>query len=131
MSMVALNLTLNLILMWPLGEAGLAWSTACCATVQTAIMVWILQKRGVMVLNQPTLKTMLQTLIGAAIMGFILAFCLMWWPSPDAWFQGVIRLLTLTAIGTGIMFLWAWYRGMPEWTWSLGLKKDDSASSDS
>jgi putative peptidoglycan lipid II flippase len=37
-AMVILNLTLNWILMWPLREAGLAWSTSICAAIQTLVL---------------------------------------------------------------------------------------------
>ncbi|MCX5661973.1 MAG: murein biosynthesis integral membrane protein MurJ [Planctomycetota bacterium] len=41
--MVLLNLTLNLILVWPLGAAGLAWSTAVCAAIQCVILLLALR----------------------------------------------------------------------------------------
>ena len=37
--MVGLNLLLNLALIWPLGAAGLAWSTAICAACQVALLI--------------------------------------------------------------------------------------------
>ncbi|MEM9881600.1 MAG: murein biosynthesis integral membrane protein MurJ [Planctomycetota bacterium] len=39
LAMVGLNLALNLTLIWPLGVAGLAWSTALCATLQAGLLV--------------------------------------------------------------------------------------------
>ena len=44
-SMVALNLCLNLTLIWPLQEAGLAMATALCSTLQLAILYAILTRR--------------------------------------------------------------------------------------
>ena len=43
---VGLNLCLNLTLVWPLGAAGLAWSTAASATAQALVLAWILRRRG-------------------------------------------------------------------------------------
>ena len=43
---VGLNLGLNLTLIWPLGAAGLAWSTAASATAQAGVLAWILRRRG-------------------------------------------------------------------------------------
>ena len=43
---VGLNLALNLSLVWPLGAAGLAWSTAASATAQAIVLAWILRRRG-------------------------------------------------------------------------------------
>jgi putative peptidoglycan lipid II flippase len=42
LAFVAVNVTLNLILIWPLAEAGLAWSTAVCAILQflTLAIIW-------------------------------------------------------------------------------------------
>lgn len=41
--MVLLNLTLNLVLVWPLGAGGLAWSTAICAAIQCVILLLALR----------------------------------------------------------------------------------------
>lgn len=43
-AMVAINLGLNLTLIWPLGVAGLAWSTAISAALQSVILVVLLRK---------------------------------------------------------------------------------------
>ena len=43
--MVLLNIPLNLILIWPLGTAGLALSTAICAALNLAILTRLLNKR--------------------------------------------------------------------------------------
>ena len=45
MATVGLNLIGNLVLIWPLGELGLALSTALAAAVQTAALIWCLQVR--------------------------------------------------------------------------------------
>ncbi|MEM8781479.1 MAG: murein biosynthesis integral membrane protein MurJ [Planctomycetota bacterium] len=46
LGMVAVNLTLNLTLIWPLGAAGLAWSTAISATAQCLVLVTLLSKHA-------------------------------------------------------------------------------------
>lgn len=43
-AMVALNLVLNLILVWPLAEAGLALATAICATLQAVVLCTLLSR---------------------------------------------------------------------------------------
>jgi len=45
--MTGLNLGLNLALVWPLREAGLALSTAVCGFVNAGVMAWLLKKREV------------------------------------------------------------------------------------
>jgi putative peptidoglycan lipid II flippase len=42
---VGLNFVLNLLLIWPLAEQGLALSTVLCATLQVVALVWCLQQR--------------------------------------------------------------------------------------
>ncbi|MBI3860669.1 MAG: murein biosynthesis integral membrane protein MurJ [Planctomycetia bacterium] len=42
---VLLDLTLNLSLVWPFGERGLAASTAISASVQVALLSWLIQRR--------------------------------------------------------------------------------------
>lgn len=44
-ALVALNIPLNLILIWPLGTGGLALSTAICAALNLAILTRLLHKR--------------------------------------------------------------------------------------
>jgi len=43
--LVAVNLALNLLLVWPLREAGLAAATALCAGVQAAVLYLVLGRR--------------------------------------------------------------------------------------
>jgi putative peptidoglycan lipid II flippase len=45
LSAVALDLTLNLTLVWPLAERGLAVSTAISAGIQVVCLAWLIQKR--------------------------------------------------------------------------------------
>ena len=45
LAMVGLNLVLNLTLIWPLGAAGLAWSTAISGAGQAGLLVWVLGRR--------------------------------------------------------------------------------------
>lgn len=45
MGSVLLNLSLNLSLIWPLREAGMAWATGISATVQCAVLGWLCHAR--------------------------------------------------------------------------------------
>ena len=42
---LAVDLVLNLLLIWPLGERGLAWSTSLSSVVQVTILLALLQQR--------------------------------------------------------------------------------------
>ena len=67
--MVAANLALNLVLIWPLREAGFAWSTACCATSQCLALALLLARRhGVHPFDAPTLRGMARVALAAGIM---------------------------------------------------------------
>jgi putative peptidoglycan lipid II flippase len=44
LGLVGANLLLNLILIWPLGAAGLAWSTALCASAQTVLLLLLVRR---------------------------------------------------------------------------------------
>lgn len=65
---VALNLVLNLLLLWPFGASGLALATALTAMVQILIAVWAYEQR-VGRLDWPALwRTGLKTLLCTAAM---------------------------------------------------------------
>ena len=70
-SMVGLNLALNLTLVWPLGEAGLAAATALCATVQMAVLYWMLARRVPLVGTGAVWITALKTVIATACMSVV------------------------------------------------------------
>ena len=44
-AIVAVNLSLNLLLIWPMAEAGLALATSASAAVQVVLLAWILGRR--------------------------------------------------------------------------------------
>lgn len=75
---VIVNLILNLTLIWFLGIAGLALSTAICSYLQVVILVAALRKKlGAAVLNgliQASLKTVLNTFIMAVVIVTVLKF---------------------------------------------------------
>ncbi|MEM6756258.1 MAG: murein biosynthesis integral membrane protein MurJ [Planctomycetota bacterium] len=45
LAMTAVNLAMNLVLIWPMGAAGLAWSTAITAGLQVVVLVVLLTRR--------------------------------------------------------------------------------------
>ncbi|MGQ0637527.1 MAG: murein biosynthesis integral membrane protein MurJ [Planctomycetaceae bacterium] len=65
---------LNLTLIWPLGEQGLAYSTAISALVQAAALTWLLQRRLGTFDWPELLRTTGRTLIATAVMA---AACLL------------------------------------------------------
>lgn len=76
---VCLNITLNLILIWPMGTAGLALSTALCSYVQVAILLSMLYRqygRGILAcLGRDFLKTALASAVMGAAGWYVLRLC--------------------------------------------------------
>ena len=67
-AVVGLNLALDLILVWPLAEAGLAVSTSIAAVVQLVLLALILSRRDVPLDWRPLAGTAARTLIATALM---------------------------------------------------------------
>jgi len=91
--MVGLDLALNLMLIWPMAEAGLAVSTALGAAVQVAVLVMLFARRNHPLhwasLAATAMRTMLSTLLMAA--GAILALAQV--PSAPGLDNAVLRVL--------------------------------------
>lgn len=71
--MVTLNLTLNLVLVRPLGESGVALATAICATVQVTWLAVVLFRQVPLVNVRTTLISAGKTFIASIVMG-----CAIW-----------------------------------------------------
>jgi putative peptidoglycan lipid II flippase len=123
-AVVALNLVLNLILIWtPLKVAGLAWSTAICAIIQTLVLAFLLGRRLGGLLDATVLRGLLKSLLVTMVTGLSagVAFHLLN-PSGDAsnwWYQFTV-LISVVAVGGSAAFLTARLLRMPELGWLLG-----------
>jgi putative peptidoglycan lipid II flippase len=79
--MVALNLSMDLTLIWPLAEAGLALSTAVAASVQVAILMVIFSRRKA-ALDWPVLAaTAARTIVATMVMALAGSATMAWLPS--------------------------------------------------
>lgn len=65
---LAVDLVLNLLLIWPLGERGLAWSTSVSSMVQVTILLALLQRRFGKFDWQNISITALRTIIATVVM---------------------------------------------------------------
>jgi len=98
---LALNLTLNLILIWTLAEAGLALATALGAIAQTAMLSVLLRRRlGWTPWTRDVLTSGARTLAGAAVLtaGVLAVQHLVPW-SEDGWRGPATRLALGVFIG--------------------------------
>lgn len=100
------NLALNLALIWPLAEAGLAWATSISAAAQTLVLWRLLQRRlgggalcaGV-ILNRQTLWAMARIAVGCGFMGVAVATTIMLMDDVRGWWWELCRLAAATAVG--------------------------------
>lgn len=127
LGMIALNLSLNLILVWPLREGGIALSTTIAAIIQGAILLFILRRRlgrlGLRALAGSVLRGLAATLL-MVIVGLLLSVIPMPWEhGATAGGSLAIREKLLTALvklplllcASGAVYLgFARALGMPE-----------------
>ncbi|MDX2131527.1 MAG: murein biosynthesis integral membrane protein MurJ [Planctomycetota bacterium] len=101
--MVALNVTLNLTLIWFLGEAGLAWSTAIAASVQ-CLALWRLAhtRLGLRPLDAPTRAAFARIAGATAAMTGGVALVLWLLPPADTWAGHALRLTACLVAGIGV-----------------------------
>jgi len=118
--MVAVNLALNLTLIWPFGAAGLAWSSAICAVAQACTLAWLLSRKPEVdrVVDDTVLNGWLRTLGLTAVMAVVLAPCLRFVDvsSLSTW-QNAGVLGGTTLLGAIIFFGGAWLTKADELAW--------------
>lgn len=118
LSMVALNLTLNLTLIWPLGAAGLAWSTAVSAMLQVAILVLLIRRRVPGPVDRTVVRSWARTALASGVMAGVL-WPVLWWLDPAGQSRGASAALLLgaTAAGAAIVLAVAKVAGAEELQW--------------
>ncbi|MGH7244221.1 MAG: murein biosynthesis integral membrane protein MurJ [Phycisphaerales bacterium] len=99
-TMVGANLTLNLILIWYLREAGLALSTGLCAMAQALIVAWVARtKLQANVFDRATLIASAKILVVSFLMGAAVWATVEFWPTPTNWRTSFLRLSIATIVG--------------------------------
>ena len=68
LGLVGFNLTLNLTLVWPLGVAGLAWSTAVSGSLQAVLLTALLHRRVAHPVDRAVLTSWARTTLLVAVM---------------------------------------------------------------
>ncbi|MFG0306888.1 MAG: murein biosynthesis integral membrane protein MurJ [Phycisphaerales bacterium JB040] len=115
---VALNLALNLVLIWPLREAGLALATAITALLQTLALALILRTRATHTRPHPVLAPVATVLAITACMGLAVLLAQRLLPS-DTWTGTLLRLAAATGAGGLAYGLLAHLTRRPELRWLL------------
>ncbi|MEE9403955.1 MAG: murein biosynthesis integral membrane protein MurJ [Algisphaera sp.] len=118
LSLVGFNLMLNLAFIWPLGVAGLAWSTAISATLQVFFLTRALGRRVQTPLNTEVLRSWATTAALTALMAAGLWLLVQTFP-PATLNRTQCAALLATGITASVAFfaLGAWLLKMPEIHW--------------
>lgn len=115
---VSVNLALNLVLIWPLREAGLAWATAGSATVQFVLLtIGLKRKHGLGAFDVPTIAGCLRIAVCTAGMTAVLMGMRWAIPSPETWLGNAWRLAAFVAAGMGSFGGMALALRLPELRW--------------
>ncbi len=118
---VGLNLALNLVLIWPLGEAGLAWSTSLCSFVQVTLLLIALRRRTGTIVDRGVVRSWLIMLALSLVMGA--AVWLIGRPllGPEmSWSASLLALAAMVFTGGVIVLLGSAALRRPELGWALG-----------
>ena len=116
--MVTLNLGLNLTLIWPLGAAGLAWSTAASAVLQALLLVWFIRRRVPRPVDATVLRSWGRTALASVAMGAVLWPVIAWIDPADlSRTHSALLLLGLVVAGMGVVLLFAKATGAEELHW--------------
>ena len=99
---VALNIALNMTLIWFMGTAGLALSTAICSYLQVVILVFVLRRRLGAVIVSSLGRTFVKAAVATAIMWLIggSVLCLMRNVPTTGWFDA-LRLAIVVPVSAG------------------------------
>jgi len=123
LAFVAINVTLNLILIWPLAEAGLAWSTAICAILQFVTLAIIWRRRHAApgaIVHRDLARSAAWTLLLTLAMAAAVALTLELLPAPGQT-RGfdALRLAAGVGVGAGVFLALSIMVGRPEPRWML------------
>ena len=117
LGMVAVNLALNLTLVWPLGAAGLAWSTAISATLQVALLAWMLRRHADVFVGE-VWAGLGRSAVATVLMAAALALAVYFNPPGDLNWLGSLALLgVLVSLGVGVYATVTLAMRSPEWGW--------------
>ncbi|MCK4751946.1 MAG: murein biosynthesis integral membrane protein MurJ [Planctomycetes bacterium] len=103
---VVVNIILNLILIWFMGIAGLALSTALCSYLQVCILIRVLRKR----FNHPILSgltvTLIKTVAATLVMGLVgVGITIAMRNLPGDRLTNILRLAVIVPSAAGVYLL--------------------------
>jgi len=120
--MIAFNVCLNLLLIWPLREGGIALATTLSAILQGVILLWCLRKRlgvlGLRSLGKNIAKSSLATAVMVAA-GLAIGYLPLPWSevtlsTEERWLAACIKMPSLLIVCGAIYLGLAHWMRMPE-----------------
>ncbi len=120
MGMVGFNLALNLVLVWPLGVAALAWSTSFSAMVQAFLLLRKVRRYVDRPVDDEVWRGWVVTACLTAAMTAVLG-PILWWVDPAGLSrpQSLGLLALLVTLGMAVYLLGAWLVRSEELGWLL------------
>ncbi len=128
LAVVGLNLLLNVVLIWRLREAGLAWGTSIAAVTQCALLALAARRRLDAGPDEGVRASLVRTILMSLTMGICVGGLLMLWPTPEAWSGRVARLAAATVGGAGVYGVLAFALRAPELSWLLRPRSEGERS---
>lgn len=126
MGTVAINFALNLTLIWPLAEAGMAWATSIAAMSQCAVL-WLVLRRGMgrmgdmgPIADAETLGAAARIVLASLAMGAVTYGAMRLVPTPTTWTEHLVSMVVGTAAGTAAYAGLAVVLRMKEMRWLVG-----------
>jgi putative peptidoglycan lipid II flippase len=124
---VIVNLALNLVLIWPLAEVGLAVSTSVAATLQVALLAGLFSRSRCR-LDWPRLRgTLSRTLVSTAAMSATVLGALELVPKSPHFSNALLRVVLPMAAGIVVYFATYWLVRGPELRMLAGRHPEPSA----
>lgn len=124
MRIVGLNVVLNLLLIWPLGAAGLAWSTAVCQMVQVVLLARMTRRHLDRPVDGQVWASFGRTAMASVVMGLAVWLWITWAPELGGrWLEAVLRLGGAVVIGGAVFALASRLLGMEELGWVLARRR--------
>ncbi len=111
---VVVNLALNLLLIWPMAEAGLATATSTAAVVQAVLLATLFSSRKVPLGWAPLLRTAARSALATIAMALVALGLLGSLPAGSALIQQAIHTLLPAATGAGAYLAVYWLLGGEE-----------------
>jgi putative peptidoglycan lipid II flippase len=105
-SVLILNLVLNLLLIWNLREAGLAWATSIAAIVQCFVLAVVLSRRlQIPVLDAGIFAAAWRTVVSSLLMGAAVLLALALLQNRSTWSEHAVALALACSLGAGVYLL--------------------------